>query len=103
MLFANMVQQLSYDFHQLPEDSLPSLRDSLIQLFIASADGPKPVMVQISLALASLALQFTSWKPVLEDLTAACSQSKTSFVCLLQFLSILPEEVSETKRVSLSV
>lgn len=94
--------KIQYDFHQLPTESLNPLRDSLVALIQKYANGPRPILIALCVALATLALQLIEWTTVLEDMTKALSGSASSWNALLQFISVLPEEISETKKMSLS-
>lgn len=92
--------KVTYDIHQLPRESLPELRDSLLKLLLAyqSIPGGRPIRTQICVCLAGLALQMLEWKDVIPVVAGALGVDIT----LLEFLTVLPEEVTEGRKISLS-
>ena len=97
------LQQITYDLHQLPAEALEPLRDSLITLLQTYSGGPRPIRTQICVCLASLAIQMPSWKNVLGTVGSALGSDSNGGDCLLDFLRILPEEVTEGRKVNLTV
>lgn len=100
---ADIFLQITYDLHQLPTDALEPLRDSLISLLQLYSSGPRPIRTQLCVCLASLAIQMSSWKNVLGTVGAAVGNSSDGGDCMLDFLRILPEEVTEGRRINISV
>ena len=100
---ANQYAQIIYDLHQLSQDDLGPLRDSLIALLRLYSDGPKPIRTQICVCLASLAVQFIAWKDVLPAIGAAVQTSKNGGEAILDFLRILPEEVIQGRKINMTV
>ncbi|KAI5779441.1 armadillo-type protein [Peziza echinospora] len=96
--------KVTYDIHQLPRESLTSLRDSLLNLLFSYRDTPqgRPIRTQLSVSLASLALQMTSWKDVVDVVVLALNHDAAGSLALLEFLTVLPEEVTEGRKVSLT-
>ncbi|ODQ68212.1 ARM repeat-containing protein [Nadsonia fulvescens var. elongata DSM 6958] len=94
--------KIIYDLHQVPNEAREQLKDSMIQLLITYKSGPKIIAVQLSVALANLALQYISWKNVVQEMVSKLSGDIESCGCLLEFLRVLPEELSDMKRTSLS-
>jgi hypothetical protein len=78
-----------------------ALRDSVLNLLVAFAPGPRPIQTQLCVCLASLAIQMVAWKDVLATVGAALGSSAGD--CVLEFLKILPEEVTEGRKINLSV
>lgn len=95
--------QITYDLHQLPPEALTPLRDSLLTLLQLYLPGPRPIRTQLCVCLAHLAIQLTSWKDVLRTVGTAVGSSSDGGDCLLDFLRILPEEVTEGRKINLSV
>ena len=95
--------QITYDLHQLPTDALTPLRDSLLQLLQLYSSGPRPIRTQLCVCTASLAIQMTSWKNVLGTVGSAVGNSSDGGDCMLDFLRILPEEVTEGRKINISV
>ena len=73
---------------------------SLLQTYSA---GPRPIRTQLCVCLASLAIQITSWKNVLATIGPAISSSTDGQDAILDFLRILPEEVTEGRKINLTV
>ncbi|EMR09807.1 hypothetical protein PNEG_01988 [Pneumocystis murina B123] len=89
--------KINYDIHQLPNESLSSLKDSLFQLILLYYSGPKSILTQLCVALAGLALQMLDWKDVIGDVVSVFGKDNSTWGCLLQFISVLPEEVDNKK------
>ncbi|KAI9795966.1 MAG: Nuclear import receptor [Candelina submexicana] len=92
--------KIIYDLDQLPSQSLPALRDMLLSLLGTFRDGPRPVRTQLSVCLANLALQMTEWKDVLQMVGSTLGTD--AWDCILEFLKILPEEVTEGRKNTLT-
>lgn len=58
---------------------------------------------QLCVCLASLAIQMTEWKDVLPQVTSSLGSDEQSVPCVLEFLRVLPEEVTEGRKINLSV
>lgn len=93
--------QIVFDLDQLPAESVLELRDSVLNLLVAFASGPRPIQTQLCVCLASLAIQMLAWKDVLA--TVGSALGNTAGDCVLEFLKILPEEVTEGRKINLSV
>lgn len=65
--------------------------------------GAKPIRTQLCVCLAGLALQMLEWRDVLDLVVQALGNDVQSSVVLLEFLTVLPEEVTEGRKISLSV
>ncbi|RMZ76746.1 hypothetical protein DV737_g4727, partial [Chaetothyriales sp. CBS 132003] len=94
--------KIIYDLHQLPDDALTPLRDSMLQLLQLYSSGPRPIRTQLCVCVAGLAIQMTAWKNVLGTVGSAVGNSADGGDCMLDFLRILPEEVIEGRKVNLS-
>jgi transportin-3 len=90
-----------FDLDQLPAESVHALRDSVMNLLVTFASGPRPIQTQLCVCLASLAIQMIEWKDVLATVGSALGSSAGD--CVLEFLKILPEEVTEGRKINLSV
>jgi transportin-3 len=86
----------------VPAGELDALRDQILLLLQRYAAGPKPIRVQLSVCLAILAIQMKDWINVLPDVVAALSSSSESHAAILDFLRVLPEEVTEGRKITLS-
>lgn len=97
--------QITYDLDQLPRQALSGLRNSILTLLTAYSDGPRPIRTQLCVCMANLAIQMTEWKDVLQVVgsTLGNSGSNSGSDCVLEFLRVLPEEVTEGRKINLSV
>ncbi|KAK2787716.1 Nuclear import receptor [Emmonsiellopsis sp. PD_33] len=92
--------KITYDLDQLPAESLTALRDSILALLTVYRTEPKPIRTQLCVCLASLAIQMTAWKDVLATVGSALGNEAGD--CVLEFLKILPEEVTEGRKINLT-
>lgn len=82
---------------------MPALRSQILLLLKKYAPGPKPVRVQLCVCLAILAIQMQTWKDVLPTVVSTLGNEVESHACILDFLRVLPEEVTEGRKITLSV
>ncbi|KAJ5927896.1 hypothetical protein N7466_006852 [Penicillium verhagenii] len=92
--------KIVFDLDQLNPESVLALRDSVLNLLVAFAPGPRPIQTQLCVCLASLAIQMVAWKDVLATVGSALGSIAGD--CVLEFLKILPEEVTEGRKINLS-
>lgn len=91
--------KITYDLDQLPRESLTSLRDSVLVLLVSFREGPRPIRTQLCVCLANLAIQMLEWKNVIGQVGSTLGSSAGD--CILEFLRILPEEVTEGRKINL--
>ncbi|KAH8120311.1 ARM repeat-containing protein [Phellopilus nigrolimitatus] len=91
--------KVTYDLNQLDPAFIPPLRDTLLTALESFSSGPKNIVVQLSLALSGLALQFPAWQDVaVQNVIDKFGQNPETVPTLLELLTVLPEEVcSNTK------
>ncbi|KAG5656515.1 hypothetical protein KAF25_000102 [Fusarium avenaceum] len=95
--------KITYDLStQVPASELPALRNQILLLLKHFAPGPKPIRVQLCVCLAILAIQMKEWNDVLPSVVQSLSDSPESHACILDFLRVLPEEVTEGRKITLS-
>ncbi|KAJ6447050.1 mRNA transport regulator [Purpureocillium lavendulum] len=95
--------KLTYDLNtQVSTSELPALRSQILLLLKHFAAGPKPIRVQLCVCLAILAIQMKDWHDVLPSVVQSLSDSPESHACILDFLRVLPEEVTEGRKINLS-
>ncbi|PHH71370.1 hypothetical protein CDD82_6550 [Ophiocordyceps australis] len=88
--------KLTYDLStQVPPTELVGLRNEILVLLKQYSLGPKPVRVQLCVCLAILAIQMKDWNDVLPSVAQSLGESPESLSCILDFLRVLPEEVTE--------
>jgi transportin-3 len=74
----------------------------MLQQLAAYAQGPKPIRTQLCVALANLAIQMLEWKDVLQTMVKTLGSDQKSIACVLEFLHVLPEEVTEGRKINLT-
>lgn len=95
----------TYDIDQIPRETLPSLRATLITALQAYKSGPKVIQTQISLALSGLALQLRDGEDpdwgdhVVRSMIDIFGKDPSDVATLLEFLTVLPEEVNTNQRI----
>ncbi|KIE02208.1 Importin-beta domain containing protein, partial [Metarhizium majus ARSEF 297] len=95
--------KITYDLTtQVPPSELPALRGQILLLLKHFAAGPKPIRVQLCVCLAILAIQMKDWNDVLPSVVQSLGDSPESHACILDFLRVLPEEVTEGRKITLS-
>ncbi|CAE6491649.1 unnamed protein product [Rhizoctonia solani] len=93
---------ITYDFHQVDPAHREGLRNSLIAVIQQYATGPRVVLVQICLALSAFVLQYPEWTNPIADLIGSLGQQPSSVPALLEFLTIVAEEVTTNSRIPIS-
>ncbi|KKA30085.1 hypothetical protein TD95_004560 [Thielaviopsis punctulata] len=92
--------KVTYDLStQIPEAQMTGLRDQLLVFLTHFASGPKAIRVQLCVSLAILAIQMKEWKDVLPTVVNALNSSHAA---ILDFLRVLPEEVTEGRKITLT-
>ncbi|XP_023942284.1 transportin-3 [Bicyclus anynana] len=90
-----MRSKVQHNLSELPQEAVVSLRDSLVaHLEGITPDTSPPILTQLSLALADLALQMLTWQNCVSDLIKLFS-NKNYFV-LLEILTVLPQEIDSS-------
>lgn len=90
--------KVAYDLHQVPKDSRMEMKNSLVSLLENSKS--RSISTQMSLALANLALQILDWNNVVPEMVQKFQASHPT--ALLEFLRVLPEELSDPRRTTLT-
>ncbi|KAG9104620.1 Nuclear import receptor [Ceratobasidium sp. 370] len=93
---------ITYDFHEVDPAHRQGLRDSLVAAIQQYASGPRVVLVQICLALACFVLQYPEWDNPVADLVASLGQQPNTVPALLEFLTVVAEEVTTNSRIPIS-
>uniref|UniRef100_A0A915JAC2 Importin N-terminal domain-containing protein n=1 Tax=Romanomermis culicivorax TaxID=13658 RepID=A0A915JAC2_ROMCU len=93
-----MRSKIHYSFHELPENSHESLRDSLLQhLRQCDESMSRAIVTQLVLALADLYLQVSSWTVPVGDLVNQFNTSSYHIYILLEILTMLAEEANSRR------
>ncbi|KAJ2860489.1 Nuclear import receptor [Coemansia aciculifera] len=85
------------DFSELGEPGALQLRDSVVTHLRNARSGPQPLITQLCLSLADLAVQLGAWKDPFADMTGSFLSDPESVSCLLEFLAVLPEEIENDR------
>jgi transportin-3 len=88
---------------QVSPAELTAVRTQILSLLSLFASGPKPIRVQLCVCLANLAIQMKDWKDVLPVVVSSLGNQAESHACILDFLRVLPEEVTEGRKITLTV
>lgn len=78
------------------------MKNSLVQLIITNRASHKVINTQLCVALAILALQFLEWKGVVAELVNSLGSNPETVPSLLEFLKVLPEELSSSRKLPIS-
>ena len=87
----------------MDQANLLPLRDTLLTALERYHSGPRTIVVQLSLAIAGLALQLPAWENVVQNMIDSFGRNPATVPTLLEFLTILPEEVNSNTRIPISV
>lgn len=105
-LFASQTlrSKIVYDFTQLPQSSLEELKNSVIEMILkySHISSDKLIRTQLCISLSHLALQYTSWHNAMHEIINKFSNDNEKLPCLIEFLKVLPEELSDVKKTSLT-
>ncbi|ORX98968.1 ARM repeat-containing protein [Basidiobolus meristosporus CBS 931.73] len=94
--------KITYDLKELDTNARNSLRDSLLNLLHQFRAGPNIIITQLCLSIANLALQANDWEDPVKQLIQLYASNPETAGCLLEFLSVLPEEISGDRKVPIS-
>ncbi|KAI8629222.1 exportin 1-like protein [Xylariaceae sp. FL1651] len=95
--------KITFDLQsQVPPSEILAVRNQLLELLQLYAPGPKPIRVQLCVCLAILAIQMKEWKDVLAVVVSSLGNQVESHACILDFLRVLPEEVTEGRKITLT-
>ncbi|KHJ33114.1 putative exportin 1-like protein [Erysiphe necator] len=94
--------KITYDLNQISTETLPSLRDQILGLLKTHTATVRPIRVQLCVCLAILAIQMISWQNVLPTIVSSLGNDENGHSCILDFLKVLPEEVTEGRKINLT-
>lgn len=94
--------KIIYDLEQVDPPNLMALRDTLTTTLNLYPNGPRNIIVQLCLAIAGFALQVPTWENAVEDMIERFGQNPVTVPLLLQFLTILPEELYSNSRIPIT-
>lgn len=79
------------------------VRDTLVTALETYHAGPRTIMVQLCLAISGLALQLPQWEDPVQNMIDSFGRNPTAVPALLQFLTILPEELCTNTKIPVTV
>ncbi|KAF9229185.1 ARM repeat-containing protein [Gyrodon lividus] len=91
--------KVTYDLHQVDPANLLPLRDTLITALERYHTGPRTVITQLCLAISGLALQLPQWDNAVQAMIETFGTNPATVPVLLQFLTVLPEELASNTRI----
>ncbi|KIJ68548.1 hypothetical protein HYDPIDRAFT_106754 [Hydnomerulius pinastri MD-312] len=91
--------KVTYDLHQVNTANLLPLRDTLITALDTYHTGPRTIITQLCLAISGLALQLPQWDNAVQSIIETFGRNPATVPVLLQFLTVLPEELSGNTRI----
>lgn len=83
--------------------NLFALRDTLLIALEKCQGGPRTIIIQLSLAIAGLALQLPTWSDAVPSLISKFGRNPAAVPVLLQFLTLLPEEITGNTKIPITV
>ena len=97
------ILKVVYDLHQVDPQNLRALRDTLLAHLERYHTGPRNIIVQLCLAISGLALQYPEWQSAVQQMIDSFGRIPAMVPTLLQFLTVLPEEISSNTRIPVTV
>ncbi|KAI0348375.1 ARM repeat-containing protein [Trametopsis cervina] len=94
--------KVTYDLREVDAANLLALRDTLVTALETFHNGPRSIMVQLCLAISGLAVQVPAWENPIKDLVDSFGRNPATVPALLQFLTILPEEVTSNTKIPIT-
>lgn len=94
---------MTYDLHEMDTADVFRLRDTLVTALETYHGGPRTIMVQLCLAISGLALQLPQWEDPVQNMIDSFGRNPTAVPALLQFLTILPEELCTNTKIPVTV
>ncbi|KAG0343248.1 Nuclear import receptor [Podila horticola] len=91
------------DFQDLDAAHRASLRDSLLSLSMKHRASSKVIRTQLCLSVAGMALRMLEWDNPVAHMTNVFGGSTEDAAYLLEFLTVLPEEVNDNRNSTLTV
>lgn len=90
-----------YDFGQLPDSSIPLLRNLILNYLnsLNNYNNDKLLIIQLSIALSYLTIQDLNW---IDPINEILNKLSNNLLNLLEFLKILPEELNDPTKLPLN-
>ena len=82
---------------------LVQLKETLLTALRTYHNGPRTILVQLCLAISALALQMPAWEDPVQTLIDLFGRTPATVPALLQFLTVLPEELTTNTKIPITV
>lgn len=96
-------RQVTFDLEQVDQANLIPLRDSLLAALQLYHKGPRNIITQLCLAISGFALQVPAWSGAVQHMIESFGRNPATVPALLQFLTVLPEELNTNTRIPITV
>ncbi|KAI0660358.1 ARM repeat-containing protein [Cubamyces menziesii] len=94
--------KVTYDLADMSTPDLLQLRETLLKALETYHAGPRNILLQICLAISGLALQLPAWEDPVQDMIDAFGRNPATVPALLQFLTVLPEEITTNTKIPIT-
>lgn len=96
-------KKILYDLKQLDDNTRQSLINSLFELLHIYRNGPKIIITQLCISIADLSILIKSWNNPIQQLLELFSNNQEMVTCLLEFLTVLPEEILYNENIPMEI
>eukprot|EP00833_Pecoramyces_ruminatium_P002145 jgi/Orpsp1_1/1176177/evm.model.c7180000056661.1 len=96
-------KKILYDLKQLDDATKQSLINSLFELLHIYRNGPKIIITQLCISIADLSILIKSWDNPIQQLLELFSNNQEMVTCLLEFLTVLPEEILYNENIPMEI
>jgi transportin-3 len=96
-------KKILYDLKQLDDTTKQSLINSLFELLHIYRNGPKIIITQLCISIADLSILIKSWENPVQHLLELFSNNQEMVTSLLEFLTVLPEEILYNENIPMEI
>ncbi|ORX51410.1 ARM repeat-containing protein [Piromyces finnis] len=86
-------QKIIYELQDLNQNAI-ELKNSIIDLLYTNRDKPNPIIIQLCLSLADLAILCDEWNNPIQEVFELFERDSDMISILFQFLAYIPEELN---------
>ncbi|ORZ41652.1 armadillo-type protein [Catenaria anguillulae PL171] len=101
-IFASQVirHKVVRDLYKLPEEHVTQLRNTILDTLTSPAHPLlTPIVTQLCLALAEMAIHVQSWQNPVGEVLNKCNERAELLSVLLEFLTVLPQELLNAEHI----
>ena len=88
-------QKIIHDIHTVDDEFKFNLQNSILELLYKLRNGPKNIITQLVMSLANLSVLLADKTDVVSTLLNSYQQEEEMLSCILEFLTVLPEELHD--------